>query len=398
MGATVSSFFGGDAANAPKRLRRAIHSVEDLFPPEMFFRTVANGYLEPHEMGSAVVNRQFKKTCYNPRVLTGRGVIALIGQDCSPSVPEAKKWFTITAELHGTREALIFLGAMAYGGTTPLMKMFVRSKDVNLVEAERLFRAAVAADASPSESYCLFAPAEHGLDIARVDLAALLQSKGGDNALDEAASLLASVLAHDAIPSTQENQLRRPNSEARALKADMIRQEQAPGTLAEALELVEAIPEADRDGLEGSNCEYMLGAIYKALDEEAPNDEHARKAFEHINRAMGEGHPRASFDMGQLAENGRGTPVHLLTAYTAYWMAAMGPKDPRAIAHLNGLLANPPCLPELILACGSVRQINAAAGDVVAGNATFAEAMQTMDDPALILAAFGIEQPGGWAQ
>ena len=221
------------------------------------------------------MNRQFKKTCYNPRVLTGRGVIALIGQDCSPSVPEAKKWFTITAELHGTREALIFLGAMAYGGTTPLMKMFVRSKDVNLVEAERLFRAAVAADASPSESYCLFAPAEHGLDIARVDLAALLQSKGGDNALDEAASLLASVLAHDAIPSTQENQLRRPNSEARALKADMIRQEQAPGTLAEALELVEAIPEADRDGLEGSNCEYMLGAIYKALDEEAPNDEHA---------------------------------------------------------------------------------------------------------------------------
>jgi hypothetical protein len=50
------------------------------------------------------------------------------------------------------------------------------------------------------------------------------------------------------------------------------------------------------------------------------------------------------------------------------------------------------------LACGRVRQINAAAGDVLAGNATFAEAMQTMDDPALILAALGIEQPGGWAQ
>ena len=107
MGATASNLFGG-GARSPKRLRRAsdlpaIQSVEDLFPPEMFFKVVAGGYLEPEEIGNvACANRQFKETSYNPRMTTGRGCIALIGQGCSPSVPEAKKWFKIAAELHGT--------------------------------------------------------------------------------------------------------------------------------------------------------------------------------------------------------------------------------------------------------------------------------------------------------
>ena len=230
MGTTASNLFrGGTAGPAPKRLRRAsdlpaIQSVEDLFPPEVFFKTVAGGYLEAEEIGNvACANRQFKETSYNPRMTTGRGCVALIGQGCSPSVPEAKKWFKIAAELHGTREALLFLGEWASGGTTTFMKFFlrIRSADpVDPVEAETFFRAAVAADDSPSESYCIFAPAGHALDVARIGLATMLLRKGGDDALVEAASLLDAVLDHDNIPSNQAMQLRRPNSEARALRAD----------------------------------------------------------------------------------------------------------------------------------------------------------------------------------
>ena len=401
MGTTASNLFRGGAADgpAPKRLRRAselpaIQSVEDLFPPEMFFKTFAGGYLEPEEIGNvACANRQFKETSYNPRMTTGRGCIALIGQGCSPSVPEAKKWFRVAAELHGTREALIFLGEMASGGTTSLMKMFVRSRTEDAAEAENLFRAAVEADDSPSESYCIFAPAGHALDLARIGLATMLLKKGGDDALVEAASLLDAVLDHDNIPSDQQQQMRRPNSEARALRAEIILQQQAPGALAEALELVEAIPAADLEGIEGSNCAYMLGKVYKTLDEETPNDEHARLAMEHIGNAVSHGHPRSAFDMGELAERGRGTPMHLLTAYTGYVMAAQR-QDERAIARLRETIAAGPPLPmELMVAIVRARQYSDQADGIISGNATFEQAMEHMNDPAQTLAALGIPAP-----
>ena len=63
MGTTASNLFRGGTAPAPKRLRRAselpaIQSVEDLFPPEVFFKTVAGGYLEAEEIGNiACANR-----------------------------------------------------------------------------------------------------------------------------------------------------------------------------------------------------------------------------------------------------------------------------------------------------------------------------------------------------
>ena len=402
MGTTASNLFRGGAP-APKRLRRAsdlpaIQSVEDLFPPEVFFKTVAGGYLEAEEIGNvACANRQFKETSYNPRMTTGRGCVALIGQGCSPSVPEAKKWFKIAAELHGTREALLFLGEWASGGTTTFMKFFVRSRSadpVDPVEAETLFRAAVAADDSPSESYCIFAPAGHAHDLARIGLATMLMKKGGDDALVEAASLLDAVLDHDNIPATQQ-QMRRPNSEARALRADIILRQQAPGALAEALELVESIPAADLEGIEGSNCAYMLGKVYKTLDEETPNDEHARRAWEHINAAMGEGHPLAAFDMGQMAERGRGTPVHMLTAYTGYVMATMRTlPDMRAVARLEEVIAAGPPLPmELVVAVARARQYSVQADGIISGNATFEQAMEHMNDPAQTLAALGIPAP-----
>ena len=105
-----------------------------------------------------------------------------------------------------------------------MYKRQVRSRSadpVDPVEAETLFRAAVAADDSPSESYCIFAPAGHAHDLARIGLATMLMRKGGDDALVEAATLLDAVLDHDNIPADQQQQMRRPNSEARALRATL---------------------------------------------------------------------------------------------------------------------------------------------------------------------------------
>ena len=44
----------------------------------------------------------------------------------------------------------------------------------------------------------------------------------------------------------------------------MIHKGQAPGTPLDVLALIEAIPPDDRD----VNCHYLLGEIYKKLDEE----------------------------------------------------------------------------------------------------------------------------------
>ena len=110
---------------------------------------------------------------------------------------------------------------------------------------------------------------------------------------------------------------------------------------------------------------------------------------------MGVGHPRAAFDVGQMAERGRGTPAHLLTAYTSYRMAAMRPvPDERAVARLREVIAAGPPLPmELMVAHVRVRQFNAQADEVIQGNATFDQAMEHINDPAQTLALLGIPAP-----
>ncbi len=165
MGAAASNFCGGDSAtddergagpaDGLKRLSRsrelpAVRSVEDLLPPELFFKTVAGSLLMQQDIANVtVVNRQFKETSYNARMLTGRGAMALIGQGCEPSVAEAKKWYTVAADMYGTREALCMLGAMASGGASPTMLLLMHPpRPGDLGEAERYFRAAIAAEAS----------------------------------------------------------------------------------------------------------------------------------------------------------------------------------------------------------------------------------------------------------
>ncbi len=127
---------------SPKRFRRAarptaVTALEDLMPRELFVaRVIGEGYLLPTMLASvATVNRSFKDTLYQPKVLVFRAAAALVEME-DPHVAEAKKWYEIAAERFTCREALIFLGQMA--------------RDTDLEKAERLFRAAVAADSSTS--------------------------------------------------------------------------------------------------------------------------------------------------------------------------------------------------------------------------------------------------------
>ena len=367
MGAAASNFCGGDSATddergagaALKRLSRsrelpAVRSVEDLLPPELFFKTVAGSLLMQQDIANVtVVNRQFKETCYNARMLTGRGAMALIGQGCEPSVAEAKKWYTVAADMYGTREALCMLGAMASGGASPTMLLLMHApRPGDLGEAERYFRAAIAAEASPPDSYVMFAPAGHALDVVRLDLAHVLLANGGS--LDEVDALLDAVLDHGPIPPKQP--LRHPHMEASVMKALMIHSGEVEGTLGEALALLEAVPEEHRQ----SQCEYLLGKIYKDLDEASPNDEYAKKAFYHINKAMGKLHGPAAFDLGELAENGRGTETNLVTAYTSYILGSSPGRDERAIARVRELrAAGPPYGDELTVAVAQWLQMRA---------------------------------------
>ena len=142
----------------------------------------------------------------------------------------------------------------------------------------------------------------------------------------------------------------------------MIHRGDAPGTPHDVLALIEAITPDDRD----ANCHYLLGEIYKKLDEETPNDEHARRAFVHLRLAFQEGPPRSPFDMGQLAERGRGTDLSLSNAYFMYLRNAFhgGDGNERSIARLaEDVAAGPPYPPELIETMEDFDELRALTGE-----------------------------------
>ena len=66
---------------------------------------------------------------------------------------------------------------------------------------------------------------------------------------------------------------------------------------------------------------------------------------------MGGGYRGAAFDLGELAENGRGTEANLLMAYTAYIMGSSPGRDERALERVRELrAAGPPYSTELTVA------------------------------------------------
>ena len=185
-GAEIDAFIADVAAADLRRLRRdpelpAVRCVEDLFPETSLFKSMLNAVGIGDVANVVVLNRQFKEECYDARMLTGRACMALIGQDCEQNATEARKWYRVCADMHGTREALCMRGAIANeGGASSVLTVMVSSLGeaaVDLDESERCLRAAIAADDSPPGSYVLLAPAGRALDAAKVDLAMTLATK-----------------------------------------------------------------------------------------------------------------------------------------------------------------------------------------------------------------------------
>ena len=154
-GVEIDAFIADVAAADLRRLRRdpnlpAVRFVEDLFPETSIFKSAIYA-LGPRELESIVcVNRQFKNECYDARLLTGRACMALTGQDCEQTAAEARKWYRVCADMHGTREAFAMLGAIANegGASSVIMEMISSLGEAakDLDESERCLRAAIAAD------------------------------------------------------------------------------------------------------------------------------------------------------------------------------------------------------------------------------------------------------------
>ena len=257
---------------ARRPLPTAIKQVEDMMPRDLFIAGVmGGGYLLPSNYPSlAVVNRSFNDTMCQPRVILFRGMTAWT----SGAKAEAKKWYEIATERFPCREALICLGMLT-------------SDNDDLERAESLLRAAIAAEESPKETYLMFDPPEFALDLARVTLARVLQMRGAGTL--ERVALLRDVLSHEPVLATRDDiQNFVPDRTASVLLAEMIINEETPGggTPATALALLEAVPKGDgrAPDVDGS-VEFLLGMCHKKLAA-APDDEHARRAFQHMQRAM----------------------------------------------------------------------------------------------------------------
>ena len=77
----------------------------------------------------------------------------------------------------------------------------------------------------------------------------------------------------------------------------------------------------------------------RTVTSESHDDKHAKLAVQHFLKALTQGHKRAAFDSGVMAEEGFGTPPHIVNAYVAYILGCMA-RDERAVAKVRELRAN----------------------------------------------------------
>ena len=196
-------------------------------------------------------------------------------------------------------------------------------------------------------------PAAYALDVARAELARVLVklARDGENEqanplLDEAEALARGVLAHgDQAPCG----VAHPQRTAAVVFAEIAIKRGPESSLSEALAFLDAVPDSSptcmfkmkesfyRDG----TWFYASAMVHKRLAEIRHDEhlEHALLAVRHTLTAMAKGHNRAAFDSGVMAEEGFGTPPHIVNAYVAYILGCMA-RDERAIAKVRELRAN----------------------------------------------------------
>ena len=357
----------------PKRFRRAarptaVTALEDLMPRELFIvRVVGDGYLLPTMLASvATVNRSFKDALYQPKVIMFRAATALTEVS---ALAEAKKWYEIAAERFTCREALVMLGQIAHDNYGP-------SDDTNELEkAERLLRSAIAAE-SPMATYFLLEPPEYALDVARVALASVLQKRG--TGTGERAALLRDVLSHEPVLAKRALGADHPHWTASVLRAEMIIAEETPGTPAEALALLAAIPGDGRTPAINGSIEYLRGMHHKNLAA-GPDDEHAehaRRAYDHMLRAMhlqSLHQHEAIWNIAVMSEHGFGTERELGRAYSSYLMLCKL-NHSRGVERVRELIESDPPNPRFIQSVWTMREISQLTEDDMSRNQTLVQA------------------------
>ena len=107
----------------------------------------------------------------------------------------------------------------------------------------------------------------------------------------------------------------------------------------------------------------------RTVTSESHDDKHAKLAVQHFLKALTQGHKRAAFDSGVMAEEGFGTPVNLENAYLVYILGCSA-RDERAIAKVRELRANNNVSAHLFVALGTAYDRGMLAEEVVRGNET----------------------------
>ena len=102
---------------------------------------------------------------------------------------------------------------------------------------------------------------------------------------------------------------------------------------------------------------------------ESHDDKHAKLAVQHFLKALTQGHKRAAFDSGVMAEEGFGTPVNLENAYLVYILGCSA-RDERAIAKVRELRANNNVSAHFFVALGTAYAGGILEEEKVRGNET----------------------------
>ena len=176
------------------------------------------------------------------------------------------------------------------------------------------------------------------------------------------------VLAHDADQRPPRG-LVHPQRTAAVVFAEIAVKRGPESSLSEALAFLDTVPDHDRVAMgRDGTWSYAAGMVHKRLAE-SHDDKHAKLAVQHFLKALTQGHKRAAFDSGVMAEEGFGTPVNLENAYLVYILGCSA-RDERAIAKVRELRANNNVSAHFFVALGTAYAGGILEEEKVRGNET----------------------------